>query len=124
MDCLLCGLPVNDTDDAYRYRAFKGGASSNDEVADFGTAEHVACVGAGRKGQRIRIYANGPNFAYATVRVIQPDGSEISLDPCVRAVTIRVEDGELNVATVVFEGVEFDVNGYVAPESESITAPA
>jgi hypothetical protein len=56
-----------------------------------------------------------------TCRVIQPDGSSVPLRDIVRAVTIRVEDGEWNIATVVFEGVEFAVDGYLDPASEPIS---
>lgn len=124
MDCLRCGLPVNDGDDAYRYRTFKGTSEDSAEVAELTGAEHTACVQAKKTGQRLRIYAIGGDFTEVSVRLVQPDGSEIPLRDIVRAVTIRVEEGDLNVATVVFEGVEFDMTGYLDPASEPISSHA
>lgn len=123
MDCLRCGMPVLDDDDAYRYRAFKGTSEDSAEVGELaGGAEHTACVQARKTGQRLRIYAIGGDFTEVSVRLVQPDGSEIPLRDIVRAVTIRVEEGEMNVATVVFEGVEFDMTGYLDPASEPISS--
>jgi hypothetical protein len=122
MDCYRCGLPVEDGQDAFRYRVFKGvGGPEDEEFAARGSAEHAACISAKKRGQRLRVEAHGGDFSEVSCRVVQPDGTSVPLRDIVRSVTIRVEDGEWNVATVVFEGVEFIVDGYLDPASAPIS---
>lgn len=121
MDCWRCGLPVEDGQEALRHRTFKGiGGPADEELPERLLAEHMVCKEERRKGQRVKITAYDGDFTSTSVRLIQPDGTEIPFQDIVRAVTIRMEEGDLNTATVVFEGVECAVNGFADPASEPV----
>lgn len=121
MECRRCGLPILDFEDAYRYRLFGGpGRAADEEVTAEADGEHVACVEAGKQGQRIRIVCERGDFTWARALLVQPDGTEVPIRDIVRSCTVKIEEGQLNIATVVFEGVEVDISGYVDPASEPV----
>lgn len=111
MNCDVCGNPIRDDEHAYRYLAVVGTVDATTPVETIPpSGEHVTCVDAKRKGQRVRIVADGPTFDWARVLIVQPDGSEVPIFPSIiRSLMVKVGERDWNVATVEFEGVEIDM---------------